>query len=247
VGKESVLDPLPIVSITPFTLQDFPGRVASILWFTGCNFRCPYCHNAEMALGRGVRLPMDQVEAFLRSRRGLVEGIVFSGGECTLNPRMVELAHLVKELGFQLKVDTNGSRPTVVGQLLEQGLVDYWASDFKAPLEAYGEAVGWDRTDAWRESVRLLMDSGASFELRTTTHPDLLDETDVDRMLAELESIGYRGAYCIQHYIDSETLGGVAKPSRRFDPGRLRVPPGIELKLRNFADFEAQRSRCRSA
>ncbi len=226
---------LPIVSITPFTLQDFPGRSACILWFTGCNFRCGYCHNPDLASGKGERLDWPSIEKFLLSRSELLDGVVFSGGECCLHPLVVELAQRVQSLGYQVKVDTNGSRPQVVHALLEAEAVSRFAIDFKAPWGRYREVANWGDVELWRESVRAILSRGVPLEIRTTVHADQLDEPTVQQMMEELVDFGYRGDYYLQRFREGETLGGFAKPKRRFDPSLLEPPEGLRLKLRGFA------------
>ncbi len=238
-----LLQRLPIVALTPFTLQDFPDRSAGIIWFTGCNMACPYCHNPDMALGRGKRLPWEKLENWLQRHRGLVDGVVLSGGECTLHAGIVSLAEYIRSLGYQIKLDTNGSRPEVVRSLLQRGLVDYVAMDYKAPLDRYASMTGWQDVGSWQESLQLLLEYKVDCELRCTVHPDLLAEEEVNRMMEELIVMGYRGRFYLQHFIPGTTLGGVAAPSRRFDIRLLREVSGVEIGLRNFTVYEAHRFR----
>ena len=121
----------PISYITPFTLLDYPHKSACILWYVGCNMRCLYCYNPEIVLGKGT-ISFDEVKQFLQKRKGLLDAVVFSGGECLIHKNIVEHIRELKELGFLIKVDTNGSKPFVLKQLLEENLVDYVALDFKA-------------------------------------------------------------------------------------------------------------------
>lgn len=234
---------LPIVSLTPFSLQDYPGHTAAILWFTGCNMRCSYCHNPEMAIGRGHRLPGVGIERFLKSRAGFLDGIVFSGGECTLAPGLFDLIRFCKEHEFLMKLDTNGSRPAALEELINEGLLDYVALDFKAPLSKYRQITHWGRVDAWKKSFDLLKSSAINFELRCTVHPDLVDEGDVQEMLESLKDWDYTGPFYIQHFIQGKTLGAIADPSRRFDPQRLEVPETVDLRFRNFETYEAKIKR----
>ncbi len=234
---------LPIIALTPFSLQDFPGQSACILWFTGCNFACPYCHNPDMALGQGSRLPWDQIESFLRSRAGQLDGVVLSGGECTLSNAILPLARFLKSLGYLVKIDTNGSRPATLQQLLLDETINYVALDYKAPLDRYADAIGWGDTEQWKASLALLLARGIDFEIRCTVHPTLLDETQVNTMLTELASLGYRGPFYLQHFIAGKTLGNLAPPKRRFEPDQLVCPEGIEIRLRNFTTYESQRMR----
>src|SRR5690606_7754538 len=120
----------PIYSITPFTLLDYPNRPACILWFAGCNMRCVYCYNPDIVLGKG-KLSFAEVTRFLKSRQSLLQAEVFSGGACTLHPAIFSLAKIAKEMGYRIKIDTNGTKPHVLKKLLTDRLIDYVALDFK--------------------------------------------------------------------------------------------------------------------
>src|SRR5690606_34513305 len=133
----------------------FPDKTACILWFAGCNMRCPYCYNPEIVLGKG-RIDTDTALDFLRSRKGLLQGVVLSGGECTLHAGIFSLLTAVKKEGFDVKIDTNGSRPGVVQALLEQRLVDYIALDFKATESKYHLMTRSGLFPAFAETLALL-------------------------------------------------------------------------------------------
>lgn len=225
---------LPISSVTPFTMQDFPDHTACILWFSGCNFRCDYCHNPELVCGELKWLKPSAILEFLEARQGLLEGVVLSGGECTLSPGIVLLARLIKDMGFKLKVDTNGSRPEVIFQLAHEKLLDYAAVDYKAPLTKIVSLTKNRRSQELPRTLAVLLASGIPFEIRTTVHADLLDEADVNIIIADLERIKYRGKYYIQNFKDGETLGHLAPPSRPFDISKLTQPTSFQLNYRNF-------------
>src|SRR5690606_20142894 len=161
--------------------------------------------------------------AFLRSRRGLLEGVVLSGGECTLHRSIFPLLASIKELGFFAKVDTNGSRPVVMQALVKQGLIDYVALDFKAPEYRYSTVTQSNLFPAFIESLLLLMDAGIPFEVRTTVHCDLMGMEELQAMVASLQNVGYRGNYYIQHFVNNvpvldRTLG---RSSQLVNPERL--------------------------
>ena len=159
-----------IVGIQKLTLLDYPGKVACTVFLNGCNFRCPYCHNAEL-LGDGDEvMTVAGLLAFLQKRQGILEGVCITGGEPTLHPELPALLREVRALGYAVKLDTNGYQPEVLGALLNAGLVDYVAMDLKNGPEYYGETVGLAHADLAkiRESIGLLMASGTEFELRTT-------------------------------------------------------------------------------
>lgn len=185
----------------------------------------------------------NKIETWLHKHRGLVDGVVLSGGECTLNSGIVELAAYIREFGYQIKLDTNGSRPQVIGDLLDGGLVDYVALDYKAPLDQYAATTGWKDAGQWKASLELLIQYHIDSELRCTVHPDLLPETEVNRMLHDLVGYGYKGPFYLQHFIPGNTLGGVSAPTRRFDIRQLETFAGIEIRLRNFTVYESHRFR----
>ncbi len=186
-----------IGGLEPFTLSDFPGCAAAVVFAQGCNFRCPFCHNGTLipsAVGEENLIPEDRVLDFLRSRRGRLEGVVVSGGEPTIQPDLAEFLRKVKGMGFATKLDTNGSRPDVVGHLIRERLVDYVAMDVKGPLYAYDRLAGTP-TAANRilESIRLIAGSGVKHEFRTTVVKPLLDAEDLRETRALVpESSPYR-------------------------------------------------------
>lgn len=154
------------------SLIDYPGKISCVLFLVGCNFHCPYCHNPQLAGDPGQRpetIPMETVFGFLAQRRGWLEGVVISGGEPTLHPELPELCRGIKELGYPVKLDTNGSRPQMLQALVAAGLVDYLAMDIKTEPERYAEGVAsaCDRT-ALLASLQIIMDSGVEYEFRTT-------------------------------------------------------------------------------
>ena len=113
-----------ISNITPFTLLDYPHKSACILWYAGCNMRCLYCYNPEIVLGKGT-IAFTNVIAFLKTRIGLLDAVVFSGGECLIHKTILEHIKIVKEMGFLVKIDTNGSCPKILKQLVDDNLIDY--------------------------------------------------------------------------------------------------------------------------
>jgi len=235
------MDRLPLVSLTTFTLQDFPDRAACILWFTGCQMKCSYCHNPDFAQGKGKRIDVEDTLAFLKRRRPMLDGVTFSGGECLLSPTIVPLAQEVKSMGYDVKIDTNGGKPNRLKQLIEMGLVDYVALDFKAPLYDYERVTGWYSTELWEQSFKVLKESGIECELRTTVYPDILDEYAVDGMMNWLEEKGFNQSYYLQHFQEApRTLGDLPLPSRRFDLGRLNLSRKFPVGFRNFTAHETK-------
>ena len=181
-----------ISGLQKMTLLDFPGKVACTVFLQGCNWRCPFCHNSELLPGKGEEL-MDE-EAFfkfLRSRQGLLEGVCVSGGEPTLYHKLPEFLAGIKALGFAVKLDTNGSRPEILKDLVEKGLVDYVAVDAKNSPARYAETVGRENFDLApvEESIRFLLEDRADYELRTTLVCPLHDGESLEEMGAWLASL----------------------------------------------------------
>ena len=171
-----------------FSLCDFPGRAAAVVFTQGCNFRCPFCHNGSL-IPTDAAGALDEAEllAFLERRRGQLDGVVVSGGEPTLQSDLEEFLRRVKRLGFEVKLDTNGSRPDTLRRLLRQALVDYVAMDVKAPLAAYERLAGRPvDAAALRESIALIAGSGVAHEFRTTVVPELLADAELAALRAEL-------------------------------------------------------------
>ena len=164
------------------TLSDFPGRVAAVAFAAGCNFRCAYCHNPALVNGAGIpsNSTARDVLDLLDRRRGMLDGLVISGGEPTLQRALIPFSRQVKQRGVAIKLDTNGSRPELLRQLLDEELVDYVAMDIKAPLERYDHVAGARKVArAVGQSIELLMCSAVDHEFRTTVVKPLLDGDDV--------------------------------------------------------------------
>jgi pyruvate formate lyase activating enzyme len=184
------IDAMRIGGFQPFSLSDFPGRSAAIVFTQGCNFRCPFCHNPSLWPAIPVNPPVATAEAvlsFLADRRGLLGGLVITGGEPTLQAGLPDFLEAVKRLGLGVKLDTNGSQPEVIAELLANGLVDYVAMDVKAPLEKYDQLCGCavDK-GAIRRTRHLIAASGVAHHFRTTFYRTLLSDTDIEAIRASL-------------------------------------------------------------
>lgn len=176
--------------------------------------RCVYCYNPDIVLGKG-RMPVAKALEFLRSRKGLLQGVVLSGGECTLHPAIFPLLEVAKGYGFTTKVDTNGSRPEVLKALIAQRLVDYVALDFKALEHRYHAITQSELFPQFAESLALLIRSGVPFEVRTTVHSELITYGDLGAMVEFLRQHAYQGPYYIQHYVNGVPVLGMLDRSLR--------------------------------
>ena len=187
----------------PFTLSDYPGRTAAIVFMQGCNFRCPFCHNRQLWTRKSdgaTKIAASGVLNFLRQRHGRLSGLVITGGEPTLQADLLNFMIEVRRLGIAIKLDTNGSRPKTLETLFKEELVDYIAMDVKAPYTKYDLLCGGtvDKS-AIRKSIRIIADSDIRHHFRTTFYPTLLSEWDLKLIRKMLPS---KSDYCIQTYQD---------------------------------------------
>ncbi|MBD1422117.1 anaerobic ribonucleoside-triphosphate reductase activating protein [Sphingobacterium chuzhouense] len=221
----------PVYSITPFTLLDYPHYPACILWFAGCNMRCLYCYNPDIVLGKG-KLSVEDTRDFLHSRKSLLQGVVFSGGECTLHPTLFSLARIAKEMGYRVKIDTNGTKPSVLKQLWAEGLLDYVALDFKGIRKKYHDITLTDTFTTFTDSLMFLNTASIPFEIRTTWHANLLSIEDIETMVTYLEQQGYEGKYFIQYFMNGvQTLSPLPYNNHSLDPIQLSTAK-IRVEIR---------------
>jgi pyruvate formate lyase activating enzyme len=175
-----------IKGLQKLTLLDFPGVVAATVFLGGCNLRCPFCHNASLVIPEkyGETIPDEEFFEFLESRKGRLQGVCVSGGEPTLYPKISDFLGRIKEMGYLVKLDTNGTRPEVLSELIEKGLVDYVAMDIKNSPLRYGETVGISDFDPTpiAESAAILMSGKVDFEFRTTVSRELHNEEDIENI-----------------------------------------------------------------
>ena len=225
-----------IQGLQKMTLLDYPGKVACTVFFGGCDLRCPFCHNRDLVEGpMPAALDEEELLAFLAKRRGLLDGVCFTGGEPLLRPQLPQLLSRVRELGFLIKVDTNGGHPQVLRRLVEAGLVDYVAMDVKNSPARYPQTAGVPHLDLapFRESVSFLLEGTVDYEFRTTVvrqfhHRDSF--LDIASWLAGAKR------YFLQAFVDRDTVlcPGLEPCSREEmeEFARLVRPmiPAVELR-----------------
>ena len=232
-----------LYEITPFSLLDYPGEMSCIAWFAGCNMRCVFCHNPQIVTGKGDKQESDLLD-FLKKRQGLLTAVVFSGGEATLYKGLPDLMAKVKELGFKVKLDTNGTRPQVLKELLERDLLDYVAMDYKCPREIAQELIGTVKHwEPFKESLSLMIEAAASkpemtFEVRTTVYAERMNEKELNWIINDLDQLGYKGTYYIQNVFShgEHTIGNIPESEHSVDLSKLKAPKGFKLGYRNFND-----------
>ncbi len=192
---------------------DYPGKIASVIFLAGCNFRCKYCYNKDLVSNAPslAVVPKDEVFTYLVKRKNILEGICVTGGEPTVNPELVKFLVELKQFGLPLKLDTNGTNPRMLLEILAERLVDYVAMDIKAPLSGqYQELTDcvFDPVEKIKESLRILTESGISFELRTTVIPQFHSRDSLVKMVDQVDSsLGSTGQIAIPWYFQPFVSG----------------------------------------
>ena len=192
-----------ICGIQKLTLLDYPGKVACTIFTGGCNFRCPFCHNADLVTGKPeVTVTGEEIFRFLRKRQGLLDGVCISGGEPLLQPDLEDFIRGVRSLGYSVKLDTNGSMPDKLESLAEKGLLDYVAMDLKNAPEHYGRTIGAETYDVGNidRSIRFLMGGEIPYEFRTTVVREFHQKADFEEMGRWIEGADQ---YFLQQFMDS--------------------------------------------
>ena len=202
-----------IEGLQKLTLLDYPERVACTIFTGGCNFRCPFCHNASLVVGeRGNVVPIEsqkngeysveEILHFLKKRRGVLDGVCITGGEPLIQKDLEAFIREVRELGYLVKLDTNGSFPDKLKHLVEEGLIDYVAMDVKNARESYGRTIGIEDYDtaAVEESVAFLMEGHVPYEFRTTITKELHTEADICGIRDWIAGAEH---YYLQQFVDS--------------------------------------------
>ncbi len=229
-----------IYDITPFSMLDYPGELSCIVWVSGCNLRCVYCHNPDIVLNKGQKEDSELL-TFLETRKGRLTAVVFSGGEATFYAGLPDLVAKVKAMGFKTKLDTNGSNPEMLCRLIGEGALDYVALDYKCPPNLNEKILGTTRFEAaFYQSLDLLIAEAnagkIAFEVRTTVSAEILNEADIAWMIEDLDKRGYRGTYWLQNIATTgeKTLGNIKEASRNIDKSLLPEPKNFALGFRNF-------------
>lgn len=225
----------------PLTMIDYPGKLAFTAYTMGCNFRCPICHNPELALSKGRDLPSYTVEYLLEwvsHREGWIDGVCVTGGEPLLFPEIDGVLRCFKDAGLDVKLDTNGSFPERLSECLRAGLVDYVAMDVKAPLteEGYGRAAGI-LMQKWlpklRDSIRVIRDSGVDYEFRTICIPDMHTPGDIASIARDI-------APCRRYILRA------FRPQNTLDPEceKMAAPAGDQMNEYRCAALRHLDEKC---
>lgn len=216
-------DPLPpICGLLPNSLLDWDGKISAVLFLDGCNFRCPWCHNPELVTATGAAIPLPEIIATLRRPGMWVDGVVVTGGEPLLHPGVGALCARLKAEGWGVKLDTNGSAPDRLGDLIANRLVDYVALDVKGGWSRYDAVSGVPGMgDRVRRALALLQAGGVPFEVRTTVVPGLVDEADFIELAA---ATGPVPRWVLQQY----------RPGPALDPAFAALTPYPAELIRGF-------------
>jgi pyruvate formate lyase activating enzyme len=218
-----------IKGIEKFAPLDFPGYISSTVFVGGCNFRCPFCHNADLVLNPQSlpSFPMDYLLSFLNSRKNWLEAVCVSGGEPLIHNDLDILLQIIKDRNLLVKIDTNGAFPEKLETLVESGLVDYVAMDIKAPFDKYEKTAGVSvNTENLKRSIQIIRNSSLDYLFRTTAVPGFIDETDIEEIGRILE--GAR-IFQIQQF----------KPVNTLDKSFEKTKPYSKEELQVFADRAA--------
>lgn len=205
------------------SLLDYPGHIASLIFFGGCNLTCPYCHNSTLVLNpeQLPDYPLPDLVAELKRRRSFIDGVVIGGGEPTLDPQLPLLLRQIKEMGLQVKLDTNGLNAEVLAELVWEGLVDLVAFDLKTAPERYGELhSGPVDISGLMKNLALLMEGPVECEFRTTCVPGLVTEDEIRTLGALIQ-----GAPCwmLQQYVPQRALSEAARQLQPYTKKHLET------------------------
>ena len=195
-----------IHGLQKMTLLDFPGQVACTVFLGGCEFRCPFCHNADLLdmTAPGI-MNDDELLEFLKKRKGLLDGVAFTGGEPLLRKDLPALLARVRDIGYKIKVDTNGDHPDLLKEIVQAGLADYIAMDVKNSPARYAETIGWESFDtaAVDESIRFLLTGQVGYEFRTTVVRQFHDEASFEAIAQWIDGAE---RYELQGFVDRDTV-----------------------------------------
>lgn len=220
-----------VYDLTRFTTTDYVGHISCIIWFVSCNFRCLYCYNDNIVYTKEGNYTQNNILDFLKTRIGLLDSVVLSGGEATVH-NVIPICKEIKKLGFKIKLDTNATNLPQIKKLIELNLLDYIAIDFKAPKYKFKEIVGVDMYDNTIKTIQYLISIDFTFELRTTINKSLLDENDINSMIETISSLGYKNTYYLQNFLEtSSNIGNITKSSN-IDKNKINTQ-NLSIQYRN--------------
>jgi anaerobic ribonucleoside-triphosphate reductase activating protein len=230
-------DTIKVGGMQPLTMIDFPGKIASVFFLQGCNLKCRFCYNHSL-IGQKTNeeISWTEIQSFLCDRQGFIEGVVFSGGEPCIQPGLLNAMQEVKELGFQVALHTNGFFPEVVEEAINKKIVDFIAIDIKALYRDYGQLTGTEiNIEKFEKTVKLTVNSGLDYELRTTVHPNYLPDTKIMELAEIVKALG------VENYILQKFQHGQALDENLAPVNGLWIQPSTAYKLKAlFKNFEVR-------
>jgi pyruvate formate lyase activating enzyme len=204
------------------SLLDYPGKIATIIWTTGCNFRCPFCYNRDLVLDQTELIPVDVIFSFLDERNGKIDAVSISGGEPFLQKDLYDFVSTIKHKGFLVKIDTNGSFPKKLEQMIDDGLIDYVSMDVKAPKSSYEKvtntSVNIENIDS---SIHIIRKKAPDYEFKTTVIPRFHKEEDIIRIAQWIK--GSKKYYLQQFKHESTLLSEIFKQEKSYTKEELEM------------------------
>lgn len=202
-----------VYNLTKFTTTDYVGHLSCVIWFIKCNFRCAYCYNDELVYSKEGNYSLNECLEFLKTRVGLLDSVVLSGGEAT-GHNLIPFCKEIKKLGFKIKLDTNATNIKQIKELINLNLLDFMAIDFKAPKNKFYEITKSNKYEQFLETIKYLISIDFNFELRTTIHSKLLNSEDINNMIYTLEELKYKNTYYLQNFLQtSSNIGNINEQS----------------------------------
>ncbi len=207
-----------IGGITKSSLIDFPKKISAVVFLIGCNFNCPYCHNPELVISNIVEpIHTNTIYSFLKSRIGLLDAVVITGGEPTLHKDLPDFIKNIKDMGFLVKLDTNGSNPLMVEHLIKNKLIDYIAMDIKAPFDEYKNIVSKDiNVENVKKTFEIVVQNKIDYEFRTTVVSNLLNYESFEKISEMFKQKGKIKKYYLQRFKKSKHLNAFYLNAKTF-------------------------------
>lgn len=226
------------------SLIDYPGKISSIIFTQGCNFRCPFCHNASLVDPIKFEQPIseDKIFNFLTSRAKQIDGVVISGGEPTLHNDLIYFAEKIKAMGFSIKLDTNGTKPDIIAKLVNAKLIDFIAMDIKNDWDRYSDACGTNSNiNGIKRSVHFIMNCGIDYEFRTTVVPSIHSANDI---IAIAKNIDGAKKFVIQEFVPDHAMNeNLRKEKSSSILGDQNVLEDIKFKCLKYVQiFEIRKA-----
>jgi len=220
-----------VYNLTKFTTTDYTGHLSCVVWLVKCNFRCLYCYNDDLVFSKEGEKSLNETLDFLKTRVGLLDAVVISGGEATQH-NLIKFCKEVKALGFKIKLDTNGTDKKQIKELISLNLLDYMAIDFKAHKEKFVEITKSNKYDEFIQTITYLINIDFPFELRTTINSKLLEEDDINKMILLLKELKYKNTYYLQNFLETQSNIGDLTQGRLLDKSKIKEED-LSIQWRN--------------